>query len=108
MLDDRSIQFNRDDSLDVVRNKAADFMRRQCERNEKLYNLRSREVSYEEGQEIYRRNFRLSNFEQGYNSKLAPTFLKARIRRKLGKSYYELEDMQGKSIGNYHAKDIRQ
>lgn len=108
MLEDRSIQFNRDDSFNVMRTKAAEFMRKQFERNEKLYNLRSREVSYDVGQEIYRRNFRLSNFEQGYNSKLAPTFIKARVRGKLGKSYYELEDLQGNLIGKYHAKDIRQ
>lgn len=108
MLDDRSIQFNRNDSMDIVRAKALETMRKQFERNEKAYNLRSKDVSYDEGQEVLRRNYKQSNFEHSYNSKLAPTFLKARVRRKLGKSYYELEDLQGKSIGNYHAKDIRQ
>lgn len=108
MLEDRTVNFNRADSFDVIRNKAAGVMRKQFERNERAYNLRSREVSYEVGQEVFRRNFRQSNFEQGYNAKLAPTFVRARIRQKLGNCYYELEDLQGRSIGNYHAKDIRQ
>ncbi|XP_059217628.1 uncharacterized protein LOC131994767 [Stomoxys calcitrans] len=108
MLDDRAVNFNRSDSFDIIRAKASDFMRKQFERNERAYNLRSRQVSYEVGQEVFRGNFRQSNFEQGYNAKLAPTFVKARIRRKLGNYYYELEDLQGRSLGNYHAKDIRQ
>jgi len=49
-----------------------------------------------------------SNFAKGFNAKLAPTFVKARIRRKLGTSFYEIEDMQGNLIGKYHAKDIKQ
>lgn len=107
-LEDRSISFNRDDSFNIVRNRAIQNMRKIFERNEKQYNLRSREVSYKVGQEVFRRNFSQSNFEKGYSSKLAPTFIKCRVRRKCGNCNYELEDLQGKLIGIYHAKDIRQ
>ena len=88
--------------------RASELMDKQFSRNERSYNLRSREVSYSVGQEVYRRNFKQSNFEQNYNAKLAPTFLKARIRSKIGKAYYELEDLKGNLVGTYHAKDIRQ
>lgn len=108
LLEDRSINFNRSDTFDIVRSKAVRVMQKQQQRNEKHYNLRSRQVSYEVGQEIYRRNFSQSNFEKGYNAKLAPTFIKSRVRRKLGNSYYELEDLQGKLLGTYHAKNLRQ
>jgi len=74
----------------------------------KNYNLRRHEVSYTVGQEIYRRNFQQSKFVKGFNAKLAPVFVKARIRRKLGSAHYELEDLQGKRVGKYHAKDIKQ
>lgn len=100
--------FDRWDSFDVIRSRAAKSMAKQRERNEKSYNLRSREVNYLVGQEVFRRNFKQSNFEKGYNFKLAPPFVKARIRRKTGACYYELEDLNGRSIGIYHAKDIRQ
>lgn len=71
-------------------------------------NLRSREVNFVEGQEVFKRNFKQSCFATGYNSKFGPSFVKARVRKKIGNSYYELEDMQGRPLGNYHAKDIRQ
>ncbi|XP_036347253.1 uncharacterized protein LOC118756607 [Rhagoletis pomonella] len=51
---------------------------------------------------VYRRS------EHAPGEKLAPTFLKARIRRKLGNCYYELEDLQGRPVGKFHAKDIKQ
>lgn len=108
ILEDRSVSFNQQDTIDIIRKKAAECMKKQFNRNEKSYNLRSRIVTYEVGQEIYRRNFKQSNFEQGYNAKLAPSFVKARIRKKLGNSYYQIEDLQGRLIGTYHAKDLRQ
>jgi len=38
---------------------------------------------------------------------LGPQFVKDRIRKKLGNSFYLLEDLQGKEIGTFHAWDIR-
>lgn len=108
MLEDRSVRFNREDSLEVVRAKSAAVMRKQFERNERAYNLLSKEVSYEVGQEVFRRNVRQSNFEQGVCAKLAPPLVKARVRQRCGNAYYELEDLQGRPIGKHHAKDIRQ
>ncbi|XP_037815836.1 uncharacterized protein LOC119606404 [Lucilia sericata] len=107
MLEDRTINFDREDSLAIIRTRAVRNIERQQEKNENTYNLRSREVSYEVGQEVFRRNFRQSDLGKGCNAKLAPTFLKARVRRKTGYCYYQLEDLNGKLIGVYHAKDIR-
>ncbi|KAH8342699.1 hypothetical protein KR059_003695, partial [Drosophila kikkawai] len=108
LLDDRSLKFNRQDSFEIVRDKACKLMQEKHDIKGKRYNLRSRIVSFKEGQEIFRRNFKQSCFQTGYNAKFGPSFVKARIRRKLGNSYYELEDLQGRIIGTYHAKDIRQ
>ncbi|XP_075150625.1 uncharacterized protein LOC142224723 [Haematobia irritans] len=108
MLEDRGVRYDRDDTLDIVRKNASRNMAKRQEQNERQYNLRSRVVNYVEGQEVYRRNFKQSNFEKGYNAKLAPPFMKARIRKKIGNVYYELEDLNGRAIGIYHAKDIRQ
>lgn len=108
LLEDRTVNFDKDDSLAIVGSRAKELMRKQFDRNQRTYNLRSKEVSYAEGQEVFRRNFRQSDFARGYNAKLAPTFLKARIRKKVGNCNYELEDLQGKFIGVFHAKDIRQ
>ncbi|XP_044248760.1 uncharacterized protein [Drosophila takahashii] len=108
LLEDRTIHLSQKDSLDVVRDRACEIRQKQYLTNEKQYNLRAREVVYKEGQEVFRRNFKQSNFEAGYNAKFGPSFLKPRVRKRLGEAYYELEDMQGKLLGKFHAKDIRQ
>ncbi|XP_041566016.1 uncharacterized protein K02A2.6-like [Drosophila elegans] len=59
------------------------------------------------GQEVYRRNFAPSDFKKAFNAKFARKFLKARVVKTVGNKSYELEDLQGRSIGVYHAKDIR-
>ncbi|KAH8308604.1 hypothetical protein KR018_009271, partial [Drosophila ironensis] len=108
LLDDRTLTFSREDSFELMLGKALEVMKKQHDKNERLYNLRSRPVSFEEGQEIFRRNFRPSNFQVGYNSKLEPAFVKARVRKRVGQTCYELEDLQGRYVGKYHAKDLRQ
>lgn len=108
LLEDRSVCFERDHSFDIERDKALTTMRKQHTRNENAYNLRTSDVSFVVGQEVYRRNFAQSNFAKGYNAKLAPTFIKSRIKRKLGESYYDVEYLQGQYIGKFHAKDLKQ
>ncbi|KAH8338672.1 hypothetical protein KR074_004555 [Drosophila pseudoananassae] len=108
LLDDRSLLLNRSDSFEIVRQQASRHMLKAYEQNAKRYNLRARQVMFKEGQEVYRRNFKQSCFQTGYNSKFGPAFVKARVRKRVGNLYYELEDLQGHSIGKYHAKDIRQ
>ncbi|XP_033254478.1 uncharacterized protein LOC117193920 [Drosophila miranda] len=108
MLEDRSLVFDKQDSFEIVRQSAGKQMQRSHNLNEKRYNLRSSEVAFAVGQEVFRRNFKQSCFQSGYSAKFGPAFVKARVRRKIGNSYYELEDLQGRLLGNYHAKDIRQ
>ncbi|XP_033237657.1 uncharacterized protein [Drosophila pseudoobscura] len=108
VMDDRSAVFSREDSLDLVRSKALEVMKKQNDKNERQYNLRARDISYNVGQEVFRRNFRQSNFQSGYSAKLGPAFLKARVKKKIGQAYYELEDLQGRYVGRFHAKDLRQ
>jgi len=108
LLGDKTLAFSREDSLELVRSKALEVMKNQFEKNERKYNLRSREVFFNEGQEVYRRNFKQSNFAAGYNAKLGPAFVKSRVRKKVGQACYDLEDLQGRYVGRYHAKDIKQ
>jgi len=72
MLDGRSLMFNRQDSFEIIREEATKQMQKAHDRNEKRYNLRSRDVSYAEGQEVFRRNFKQSCFQTGYNAKFGP------------------------------------
>lgn len=77
------------------------------EKATRRYNLRSRVIEYQPGQEILRKSFIQSDMKKDINAKLLPPFVKCRVRRKVGTSCYELENTDGKFIGMYHAKDLK-
>ncbi|XP_037816475.1 uncharacterized protein LOC119614632 [Lucilia sericata] len=94
--------------MDLVRHKIRENLHKAYLKNEKTYNTRCRQVKFVPGQEVYRRNFQQSDFKNNFNAKLAKKFLKCRIVRPIGNSLYEVEDLQGKSLGVFHAKDLKQ
>lgn len=97
------------DFRQIVGDKVRKNLEAAYDRHQKSYNTRCRQVDFSVGQEIFRRNFQPSNFQQGHNSKLAKQWLKARIVKKIGTAMYELEDMSGKRLKvAYHAKDLKQ
>lgn len=93
--------------LQMVRHTIRENMHHAYEKNATRYNLRSREVRFLAGQEILRRNFTLSAASKYINSKLCKKFVKCRVLRQVGRSMYELEDLSGRRIGTYHAKDLQ-
>lgn len=107
LLSEPSINLGRDDQLQLLHQDIRKHIDKAYEVNKNQYNLRTRPISYNVGQYVYRRNFAQSNLERKFNSKLAPTFLKSKIKQKVGNSYYILEDENGKLLGTYHAKDLR-
>lgn len=93
----------------LVGEKVRTNLNKAYQRHQNTYNVRSREVTFAVGQEVYRRNFQLSNFAKGLNAKLGKQWIKARILGRLGNSMYTLEDMNGKELNlPYHAKDLKQ
>lgn len=98
----------KNDKHDLTRLRIRENLQKSFEQHAKTYNIRSRAVQFQPGQEIYRRNFQLSDFSKQRNAKLGKKFVKCRILKSVGKNLYELEDMQGKAIGIYHAKDLKQ
>lgn len=97
----------RSDQLRLVHEQVQHQLELAHRKYEARYNLRSRKRSFSVGQEVYRRNFALSNAAENFNTKLADRFLKCRIARKIGSSIYLVEDEHGKPIGKFHAKDLR-
>ena len=98
----------RSDKLNKLRENVNERLQEAHQRHTKTYNTRVRPVKYVPGQEIYRRVFTLSDMKRARNAKLDNRFAKARIVRAVGNSLYEVEDMSGKHIGVFHAKDLRQ
>ncbi|KAH8351252.1 hypothetical protein KR059_012449, partial [Drosophila kikkawai] len=109
---EESTRLDRVDQLALIREEIKKNSRKAYETNVKQYNVRANHIVFnprrvKEGQEVFKRNFHLSNFSQNYNKKLGHQFSKCRIKKKLGSSFYLLETLAGKEIGTYHAKDIR-
>ncbi|XP_036345664.1 uncharacterized protein LOC118754899 [Rhagoletis pomonella] len=94
------------DKTQLIRNKIMKELKLAHERSKKTYNTRSREVKFQIGQVVYRRNFKQSSQVENYNAKLAPKQVKCVVLKIIGNSMYELGDTSGKKIGVYHAKDI--
>lgn len=96
------------DFRELIHADVSENLRQAHDIHEKTYNFRSRPVEYLPGQEVFRRNFRISDFAKAYNAKLGRQWLKSRVTKKLGTAMYLLEDQNGKPITlPYHAKDLR-
>ncbi|XP_012161881.1 uncharacterized protein LOC105665430 [Ceratitis capitata] len=94
------------DQQQLLRNKLMKGLKLAHEKCMKVYNTRGKDVRFQIGQVVYRRNFRQSSTIDSYNAKLAPKQVKCIILKVIGNSMYELGDLNGKKVGIYHAKDI--
>ena len=108
-LDDSELILLEDrDKLRLIRETMKENMHKQYERSAINYNKRARMVRFVPGQEVFKRNFVLSNFSRNINAKFCKKFSKCRIVKILGNNMYELETLRGMPLGIYHAKDIKQ
>lgn len=73
----------------------------------KRYNLRARNIQYNVGDFVHKKNFSLSNAAKGLAAKLNDPFIKCKIIKKTGVNTYLLEDLNGRELGIFHAKDIQ-
>lgn len=73
------------------------------------YNLRTRKPAkpFSVGQTVYKKNLKLSNAQEFYNSKLGSQFLPCTVLAKHGSSSYELMDSEGRSIGIWPANLLK-
>lgn len=71
------------------------------------YNLRRREVRFQVGDRVWKRNFTLSKAADNYNAKLAPKFVPCVVDEIISPLVYSLKDLQGKALGHFHVKDLK-
>lgn len=96
------------DLRDEINKQVRERLQQVQDRSRKTYNMRSKEVCFQPGQEVFRRSFMQSDMKKNFNAKLAKQWIPARVVRKKGSCLYELEDRKGKPIKTaYHAKDLR-
>lgn len=106
LLNSGAGHIEREDEFTNIRDDIGKYLKRAFSKNRRTYDLRARPKSFEVGEEVIKRNFQLSNLASNFNAKLGPIGIKARIKQKVGSAIYRLEDLKGKELGNFHAKDI--
>nr|CAI5826444.1 unnamed protein product [Callosobruchus analis] len=78
------------------------------EKSRRIYNLRRRDETFSAGQQVWRRNFTVSDAARQFTAKLAPRYLGPYvIKRNISPWTYELKDELGSSKGVWHAKDLK-
>lgn len=103
MCDHEIVDMKQNERLESIREKIKRNMHEAFERSARRYNERARNVKLIPGQEVFRRNNVLSDFEKCKSSKFSRKFLKCIILRPVGNNMFELESLQG----IYHVKDIK-
>ena len=93
--------------MNIIHNAIKDSLEKAHLRYEHTYNTRSKDIKYNVGDVVFKRNFVLSDATKKINAKLCPKFIKAKIVNIVGNNLYELVDENGKSIGVFHSKDIK-
>ena len=95
-------------ALPGVQQIAVDNASKAQKRQARYYNASRREVCYNLGDKVWKRNRVLSCALQGVAAKLAPKFAGPyTIAAQLGPNVYEVVDQDGKSVGKVHVEDLK-
>lgn len=94
------------ENLTSVREQVKKNLTKAYETYSKRYNLRSRNIVFKPGDFVLKRNFKLSDAASNYSAGLGQTFVKCKIKERIGKSCYRLENLDGKDIGVFSVKDL--
>lgn len=97
------------DNLKTIFAAVKTNLKKAYERYSKHYNLRSNKAlsSFEIGEIVLKKNFFQSNKSKQFCAKLANPFSMAKIIGRIGSCCYDLEDLQGKRIGIFHASHLQ-
>ena len=96
---------NSENKFEQLRKLVKQNLLKTYQNNKKRYDLRARPVHFENGDIVWKINPGQSNAEKYITSKLLGK-IKCKIKRKIGTSSYELEDLNGKTIGIFSANQI--
>ncbi|XP_072385439.1 uncharacterized protein [Diabrotica undecimpunctata] len=75
--------------------------------NTKRYNLGRHDVKFHVGAKVRKKNNILSKAVDDFSAKLAPKFIPCIIHKVLSPLVYNLKDLDGKDLGNFHVQDIK-
>lgn len=76
-------------------------------KNTQRYNLRRKDAEFNVGDVVWKRCYFQSDKDAYFSKKLAPKFMKCRVKVKRSPLVYVLEDMNGRDLGVWHIKDLK-
>lgn len=77
------------------------------QKNARTYNLRKRDVLFNVGDRVWRRNRVLSDKAKQFSSKLAPKYVLCTVRERKSRLVYGLNNIDGSDAGYWHVKDLK-
>ncbi|KAJ3616350.1 hypothetical protein MTP99_003903 [Tenebrio molitor] len=72
-----------------------------------VYNKNKRDLQFEPGQKVWRRNKTLSDQYRGYSAKLAPKYVLCTVSRRVSPIIYELLNPDGSRGGRWHVSNLK-
>ncbi|KOB71056.1 hypothetical protein OBRU01_14369, partial [Operophtera brumata] len=76
-------------------------------KNTQRYNLRRKDAEFNVGDIVWKRCYFQSDKDAYFSKKLAPKFIKCRVKAKRSPLVYILEDISGRDLGAWHIKDLK-
>lgn len=71
------------------------------------YNLRTRSISYNVGDIVWKKEYALSDTANNIIGKYKDRYVKCKIVKKVGSNTYEIENLDGKNLGVWNTKDLK-
>ena len=91
-----------------VHAKVWEMLDRAYARAKRQYDGRRRDVSYEVGDYVWKREFPTSDTRKHFPAKIAKRYSGPyRVSQKVGTNVYELEGADGENLGIWHVKDLK-
>ena len=95
-----------EERFDKIRTMVEQNLLKAYEKSKQKYDLRARPVEFSIGDIVWKTNHRQSDAMKYISAKLLGN-VKCKVKRKIGTSSYELEDLNGKSLGVFSANQLK-
>lgn len=93
--------------IQAIREKVALHLRNAYEKSKHYYDTRARNIQYNPGDTVWKKNTVLSKAGEYYSSKLGDRYVKCVVKRQAGTNTYLLTDETGREIGIFSTKDLK-
>lgn len=107
-IQDRLLRDEDHEALPELYNKVRKNLKQSYDNSKKRYDLRKRPKEYKINEKVWKRSEVLSDKSKQFAAKLAPKYELCTVVKKIGNLVYELKNMEGRSLGRWHVKHLKE